>query len=214
MKVIDNFFEYLGFLLLLLNAILYLSSYNKLKRIIALKYFNLYLVVTAVVLFTSLSIVLFSENKNNLFLSHFYFIFQFLLLSLFYKEDFNPIQKRTVNLILILVPLALCIQYAMNPTLFKRFNIFEVFITSFPLVIYSIFYLYNSLSHQGRFMYINAGVLMYITTSTLIFILGDYLSMFRDNDAIRSIWTINKILYVGYLSLILVEWKKLQVKNK
>ena len=57
-------------------------------------------------------------------------------------------------------------------------------------------------------MYINAGILIYITTSTLIFILGDYLSLFTKNQAIKNIWLINKVLYVIYMILILIEWKK------
>ncbi|WP_156112526.1 hypothetical protein [Lacinutrix jangbogonensis] len=107
----------------------------------------------------------------------------------------------------------LTIQYALNPSLFEKFNLLEIFITSFPLVIYSIFHLYNSLSKAGKFMYINAGVLIYLATSTLIFILGDYL-INVDREITADVWFLNRVFYVGYLVLILIEWKKSLLKTK
>ena len=64
-------------------------------------------------------------------------------------------------------------------------------------------------------MYINAGILIYLTTSTLIFILGDYLSGIS-NAAVKNIWFINAVLYVTYLVLIFIEWWKnfRVIKNK
>lgn len=64
-------------------------------------------------------------------------------------------------------------------------------------------------------MYINAGILIYLTTSTLIYILGNYLASYK-SDLITHIWFLNKVLYVIYMSLILIEWKTniLPLKNK
>ena len=75
-------------------------------------------------------------------------------------------------------------------------------------------HLYNSLTKKGELMYINAGILIYLTTSTLIYILGDYLSNQR-GIVISNIWFLNKVLYVVYISLILTEWKMsiLPLKN-
>lgn len=116
---------------------------------------------------------------------------------------------------MVLVIITLIIQYSIKPSLFFNFNILEIFLTSFPLVVYSIVHLYNSLSRKGQFMYVNAGILIYLTTSTLIFILGDYLASER-SDLIRKIWYLNKVLYIGYLVLILMEWKNYSqpVKSK
>lgn len=212
MAVIDDFFEYLGILLLLINAILYIWSYRKSKNPVALRYFSLYLAITFIILFASLIITL--NIGNNLFLSHFYFVSQFILLSLFYREEFNANQKKGLYLMSTIILIILGIQYITNPNLFFKFNILEIFLTTFPIIIYSIVHLYNSLSTKNRFMYINAGILMYLTTSTLIFILGDYITTYIRsvptirNDAIVNIWFLNKVLYVGYLLLILFEWKK------
>lgn len=206
MKFLEDFFEYFALFVLLINSILYAKRYKRLKTFIAFSYFVYYLSTSLVILLVS---DIFAFLKlNNLFISHFYFLSQFLFLSLFYKSLFNHKQQKLVTFILILVLLSLTIQYNLQPELFSKFNILEIFLCSFPLIIYAIIHLYNSLTQKGTYMYINAGVLIYISTSTLIFILGDYLSQFSKSQVVKNIWLINKILYVVYLFLILIEWKK------
>lgn len=211
MKVFDDVLKNLSLVLLLINVILYAYSYLKGNKSKAVKYFAIYLTLTFCVLVASLLIVDYHEllhiKQNNLFLSHFYFIFQFIFLTLFFSQLFNKKQRRSQKIISAIVFSVLIIQYTWNPELYYKFNLLEIFITSFPLVIYSIFHLYNSLSKSGKFMYINAGILIYLSTSSLIFILGDYLSKI-DRDIASYAWFLNRIFYVGYLILILIEWKK------
>ncbi|WP_397364468.1 hypothetical protein [Olleya sp. R77988] len=174
----------------------------------------MYLVSAFLVLTISLLIVQLVERPNNLFLSHFYFILQFVFLSLFYRELFTKKQIRYLHIVSTLVITTLIIQYTNRPSLFYKFNLLEILITSLPLVIYSVIHLYNSLTKPGKYMYINAGVLIYLTTSTLIFILGDFLASQKGVMSVKGIWFINKILYVGYLILICIEWKKNLWKTK
>lgn len=212
MELIDDVFENACVLLLFINSCLYIWSYSKSKKAIALKYFSVYLIITFIITF--ISIIMAGKGENNLYLSHYYFVFQFIFLSLFYRTLFPKHQKKVVIYILFVILSVLVIQYIFNPNSYYKFNLFEIFITSVPIIIYSIVHLYNSLSKKGEYLFINAGVLIYITTSTLIFILGNYLSAFENNTN-TYIWVINKVLYAVYLILILVEWKKLnwQVKN-
>jgi hypothetical protein len=65
-------------------------------------------------------------------------------------------------------------------------------------------------------MYINAGILIYITTSTLIYILGNFLATQDNNIAVTNIWFLNKVLYIVYMLLIMLEWKMIfwSVKRK
>ena len=213
MAFIDLFFEYAGIALLFVNTCLFLKSYSANKGVMAFIFFTVYLLLTFCILFAGFILAL--NKTNNLYLSHFYFIIQFVVLSLFYKTLFTQKQGTWITVILVSVLTILGIQYAFDLSLFFRFNILEVFLTSFPLVVYSIIHLYNILNKVGTFMYINAGILIYLSTSTLIFILGDYLSGFQ-NQIIKNIWFLNKVLYTGYLILIFLEWKKhLQpVRNK
>ena len=213
MRQLNDFIQLLGLFLIVLNAILYLKSYIFNKRSVTLLYLTLYLFICAVIMI--ISSYLGYKGDSNLHYSHLYFISQFIFLSLFYKSIFKTNQRKWVTTVLIIILLVLTIQYINKPELINKFNLFEIFVTSFPLIIYSGMHLYNSLSKKGEFMIFNSGVLIYITTSTLIFILGNYLSGFF-NDTIRSIWLLNKVLYVIFLLLILIEWKKtiLRVKSK
>lgn len=90
MRDISSFFEYLGILILFLNTILYFKSYTS-KKCMAFKYFSIYLGVSLAIVFTTSTLAYY--KIDNLYLSHFYFIIQFLLLSLFYRELFNTTQK-------------------------------------------------------------------------------------------------------------------------
>ncbi len=215
MKLINVFFEYTGIILIFINALLYLIGYKHFKSVLAYKYFSWYLFISFLV--STSAFVLAKLEITNLFLSHFYFISQFLLLSLFYSALFKKNQKKYVFIVILLVCVILAIQYALKPSLFYHFNLFEIFITSLPIVVYAIIHLYNSLSNTNKFLKINSGVLIYITSSTLIFILGNYISYEAMNsDVKRNIYLINKILYVVYLTLILIQWKTSfqPVKNK
>lgn len=204
MKLFDKFFEYLGLILILVNCILYISSLKK-DSPKSYKIFTLYLLVSCI-LFLIMFVLAVFENPN-LFISHYYFISQFVLLSLFYKQLFKTKQKLLVNYIGVFVFITLIIQYIIQPERYFSFNLFEIFLCCTPLVLYSIIHFYNSLARPGSYMYINTAVLIYISSSTLIFILGDFLSGI-DSPLIKLIWTMNKVLYVIYLSLILMEWKK------
>ncbi len=214
MNMIDEFFGYLGILLIILNSFLFLYSYKKYGRNLSYKFFSFYLICALIV--NLVVFILAKYSINNLFLSHYYFISQFILISLFYKSLFNKNQGDIVSVVFLIVISILGFQYIIWPELYFKFNTTEVFLTSFPLVVYSIVHLYNSLNKPGKFIYINAGILIYLSTSTLIFILGDYLSSISNSKAVNNIWFINKVLYVIYLLLILTEWWKNYrlVKNK
>lgn len=209
----DSLLKNIGLILLFINALLFTFSFLKSKsKNKAIKYFVIYLVLTFCVLLGSILIIDIQKklgfDKNNLFLSHFYFIFQFVFLSLFYRVFFTKKQQYWVNSIFVLVALVLSIQYFKDWTLFLKFNLLEILITSFPIIIYAIMHLYNALGKPGKYMYINAAILIYLSVSTLIFILGNLINTIDDRSISVSVWFLNKVFYVGYLILILIEWKK------
>ena len=73
---------HIGEFLLLLNLILYLKGFSKQAK--AYKIFAFYLILVGVI--EVVSGTLKQLQHNNLFLSHFYFIGQFILLSVFYHN--------------------------------------------------------------------------------------------------------------------------------
>ena len=214
MKLISSFFLYTGFVLIFINVIVYLIGYKQNRKALAYKFFTMYLIISCVISYTTF--ILAKQKIPNLHLSHAYFIGQFILLSLFYWSIFKQKQKKYVLITISVIILILAIQYTCKPNLFYKFNLFEIFITSLPLVVFAIVHLYNSLNKTNNYLIINAGILIYIASSTLIFILGNFLSNADMNDAVRNIYMINKILYVVYLTLILMQWKTSfrPIKNK
>ncbi len=213
METLDEFLKYLGLLLNVVTATLFIYSYKKNHRNLSFRLFSIYLIMSLIV---NLSVFILAQFKiHNLYFSHYYFILQFILLSLFYRTLFSKNQRRIVLIVLGVVLCLLVIQYALWPELYFKFNTTEIFLTCFPIVVYSMIHLYNSLNNSPKYMYINAGILIYLTTSTLIFILGDYLSGIS-NAAVKNIWFINAVLYVTYLVLIFIEWWKnfRVIKNK
>ena len=201
--MLSTIFENLVILLIIVNTFLYLRSYKYNSSNTSYKLFCLYLICSLIV---NVCVFILAEYQiNNLYFSHYYFISQFIILSLFYRPLFTKNQRHIILILLVFVLGILAVQYSIAPELYFRFNTTEVFITCFPIVVYSIMHLYNSLNKPSPFMYINSGILLYVTTSTLIFILGDYLSS-TSGVSVDNIWFINKVLYVIYLVLILAEW--------
>ena len=141
----------------------------------------------------------------NLFMSHFYFIFQFLFLSTFYyhllKDTF---QKDIIISSVILCALVLGIQYALDRSLFHKFNLLEIFITSLSLIIYSSFHLYNLLNEKKEYYYINVGLLIYLFGSTVVFLTANLLLSLK-SDAFKSINQLNVYLYIVYQLFIMYE---------
>ena len=217
MKIINDVIEYLIGALLFINPILYAYSYLKGNKSKAIKYLVIYLTFSFCFAVAMEIIIIFHEQlniiKNNLFLTHYFFIFQFIFLSLFYNQLFTKKQKKYQIIITILGFLILFVQYALNRDLYYKFNLLEILITSLPLVVYSIFHLYNSLSKSGKYMYINAGILIYLSVSTLIFILGNLLITI-DISLASHMWILNRLFYTIYLALFLIEWKKSLWKTK
>lgn len=150
---IDPLFKYLSVFFLFINACLYIWGCRIHKCTVALKYFTAY--ITIICTIQIVAFVYAHFKKNNLYLKHFYFIIQFVVLSLFFGELFTRTQKKVISCILVIIILILGIQYYTTPILFYRFNNLEIFITSIPLIVYSIVHLYNSLNKPPKYMYIN-----------------------------------------------------------
>lgn len=193
-----------NYLLMLINLVLFLIQFKKLNK--AFRIFTLYLLVISIIqLITSY----YSRNgMNNLFLSHFYFFLQFLLLSFFYYTILKvPLQKKVVLIGLVVCTAILGIQYYFDPSLFFGFNLFEIFITSFLIVIYAMFHFYNIMNESKEYYYLNTGIFIYIFGSTVLFLTGNILSTL-DQSYGKNIWALNGMLYIIYQIYIFIEWKR------
>jgi hypothetical protein len=194
----------IGYALLFLNLVLYLKVFFKQGK--AFKIFTVYLLGTVLVQITSKIFMILYDN--NLFLSHFYFIGQFVLLSLFFKSLFKTkTQKTIVNWFLIIGILVLALQYLINPSIFFKFNLFEIFVTSFLIIIMAAIHLYNLLSEEKVFYYCTLGILLYLSGSTILFFVGNLTAILSTEYQFLP-WTLNGVLVVIYHCFILFEWRK------
>ncbi|AXT53895.1 hypothetical protein D1818_24900 [Aquimarina sp. BL5] len=197
--------SHLGTFILFINTVLCIKSFS-LKRRRAFNIMSVYLTVT----FTIIIITSYYQSKgmNNLFLSHFYFVCQFMFLSFFFKNLLiNKTQRKIINIILVGVVITILFQYLYKPNLFYKFNLFEIVLTSVPLIMYSIVHFYNMLGKEKEYLYINSGVFLYLTGSTLLFVAGNYIV--SSNSVLnKSIWIINSVLFIVYQILIFIEWRK------
>lgn len=206
-----NIFVNIGYLLLFINCILLLKGISKNGK--TFKIFTFYCVAMfAVQMATNITGKM---HIRNLFLSHFYFILQFIILSFFYyillKENF---QKKIIISCLVLCLSLLSIQYALDWNLFFQFNLLEIFITSLPLLIYATFHLYNLLNKKKEFYYITIGLLIYLFGSTVVFLSGNLLLSLNSTHAFKVIMKLNVYLYVVYQLFILYELVTVYVINK
>ncbi len=194
----------IGYLILFFNLILFIKGFANQGK--AYKIFTWYLGVVFTI--QIISNIFMRMNTNNLFLSHFYFIGQFILLSFFYitvlKEEF---QKKLVKAGLVIGLLALSIQYAYDTSLFFKFNLFEIFITSFLLIIYATIHFYNMLNEKKEFYYINVGLLIYLLGSTILFLVGNLTAILSPKMSLFT-WILNALLIIINQFFILIEWKK------
>jgi hypothetical protein len=186
---------------LLVNTALYVKAY---KKSVSLNIFTLYLCVTLVI---QLSFnYLFFQKTNNLYLSHYYSIFQFILLSLFYRKIFKTAQlKRIVEIIFATVIIILTTQYINKPQIYFEFNLLEIVLTSLSIVTFSVIYFYQSLTEKMEFMYLNYGVFIYLLSSTLIFCSGNFVSSIEVLIG-RILWFIESVLFIVYQILIFIQW--------
>lgn len=201
----NQILAYIGYFFLLVNFILFVRNYSKQSK--AYKVFTFYLgLIVGIQIFSE---ILIQQKTNNLFLSHFYFVGQFILLSFFYFSLLGKVQvqRKIIKGGLVLGILILAVQYYIDPSLFFKFNLVEIFITSFVLIIFSTFHFYNLLNEKKEFYYINIGILMYLFGSTVLFFVGNLMASL--SPVINKIpWIMNSVLYIIYQIFISIEWYK------
>jgi hypothetical protein len=200
-----------GLALLLINSILFIGNRKDKGRIY--QYITIYLSLQFLVELLCNIIGILNPN-SNFFLSHYYFVIQFILLSLFYRELLkNTILKKIVSFNLVIILLILSFQYYQTSSLYWKFNYFEIESTSIILILYSIIYFYENLKGTYRYFYFCLGLTFYLTSSCLIFLSGNTELVFFKEPFYFDIWIFNSLFFIMYQIFIYKEWKYL-IKNE
>ena len=195
---------YIATILLIINTVIYAKALSNNGK--AFKMFSVYLILICIVEILT-KIVGSLLHQNNLFLSHFYFIFQFITLSIFFKI---LLKNDIIYFLLIMISVCLGYQYLSEPSLFGKYNSIGISLTQGILIVYSLIYLYHSLqSKYPDFLIVNIGIFIYLLTSTLIFASGNL--VFNLNIPRKTYFLLlklNAILYILFQILIFIEWRK------
>lgn len=199
----DDFIIYSGYLLLLVNLILYsYSFFIKKKGII---FYVVFLVFSF--LLQMLSEVLFLLKMNNLVLFNFFFIGQMVLLGLFYNKLMQTARQKIFIIgSIILGLLILSVNFFLEPSQFFKFNLFQIALTSLLVVVFAMIHLYNILAGEKKFYYVTVGMIIYLLGSTVLFFVGN-LTIGLSTEFKFFTWTLNAILVVLNQLFVLFEWK-------
>ena len=187
-------------------CLLYLIGFFKHGK--AYKIFTIYLIGVLSIDYVSSN--LYSWFRiYNVFMHHFYELFQFVILSYFFSLLLKTrAQLFTVYILLIVLPIFLLSRYLINPNLFFEYNLFETYLTTMPLIIYSSMHLYNNLGEKSEFYYGNVGLLFYLFTSTFIFLLYRlYIVLEMDDDLNFTMINLNIILQYIKFAFFFYQWK-------
>jgi len=187
-------------------GILYFIGFVKNSK--AYKAFTLYLLCIGLIQVVSYFYGRGWLRESNLFLSSYYFISQFILLSLFY---YYLLKKSSIKYILYSVLGLLCIQYFVQPNVFVEYNPIGITVTQIILVIYSVYYFYISLSGKRDFIISNIAIFFYLLSSTLIFASGNLVLDLEISKTTRFILiNVNRVLIVLFQGMVLVDWFRLR----
>ncbi|MBO9690574.1 hypothetical protein [Chryseobacterium sp.] len=208
----DHWIEILSLIgkgILLINLAVYCIGFSKTGK--AYTFFISYLawiLICEIVFY-----VLNSQKINNLFFSHYYLIGQFVLLGLFFHEILTEkYQKKTALILLMSIPVILFIQYMIYPEKYYVFNLFEIFVTSYSIIVLALFHLYNILDTEKKYNYISLGLLLYLISSTVIFLSGNLYTV-MNRKLHKEIWVFNVVMFIVYQIFILAEYLSSRRKN-
>lgn len=203
----------LGLFFLLFNTIYGL----KIKKEIAQTSFVFFISYVAIMLIIEIfcHVLGFLKPSSNIFISHFYFNLQFILVSAFFIFLFQK-SKEIQRRILLISAVVFCIvigSYLTEYFSFWKFNLLEIGLTSLVLVSYIFFYFYVNLERKNvPFYNFFAGLAVYLLSSCLIFLTGNVELVFVEEPLI-DIWVFNSILYILFQYFIFKELKNFKVKK-
>jgi len=200
-KFFDTISEVVHYLSII-YPILYLLGYRYYSK--AYKIFSIYLIGITLIQLTMRIVIKADLTETNLFMFVYYFVFQFIALSIFYKKLLN---FKWVHYVTAAALVFFAFQYIRDPNMYFRYNPIGVIIGQGIIVIYSLLYFYKLLSEKGEFMIVNIGVFFYLLSSMLIFASGNLALNIELSENVPMILSqTNLLLYLIFQILIIIEW--------
>ncbi len=169
------------------------------------KVFLLYLVSLSLIELACHIIGILKPN-SNFFISHFYFIFQFTFLSYLYSKLIrDKLFNKLIAVVYFSQILILGYMYVSNPSLFWKFNEYEIIATSLILVFYALYFIYKEIDKVHYYYNFSIGLILYLLCSVSIFLNGNLEFVLIENPHI-DIWIFNTIFYIVFQFMIFREY--------
>jgi len=192
-----------GIFLSLINVFIWTTKFSKQGK--TYRIFTIYLIVIFCI--QLISNIMMRYLINNIYLSHLYFCSQFILLGLFYHSIFQQeLHKSLLKIALVAGLLIIVIQFSLDFSLFFKFNLLEILVTSSLIIVFATIHFYNLLNEKNEFYYINIGLLIYLFGSTILFLLGN-VTVLLSSTWNLVVWTLNALIFIVFQFFILIEWK-------
>ncbi|NVK66119.1 MAG: hypothetical protein HWE22_16130 [Flavobacteriales bacterium] len=157
------------------------------------------------------SMLFWTFEMNNLTVLHVYSLFQFIAFSAFFWTTTQRRAKRqSILIITVVISILLIINSIWNESL-RDFNSLGVFVSNGTIVVYSVLYFFEVLgsdSYTKNHLIVNAGILLFMCESLVVFLFGNYLKEVKFIDQI-GLWLTHAITY--FLFLILIYWNHVKL---
>lgn len=151
--------------------------------------------------------LLMKMDKENLIVMNFFFIGDMVWMGLFYASILkNKMQIKVVKSLLIFALLLLLVQIMREPDQLFKFNLFEIAITCLVTIVFALMHLYNMLTGKKVYYFFTIGLLLYLCSSTILYLVGGLTVNLSDSMKLVT-WNLNAILLVVFYLFILYEWK-------
>lgn len=141
--------------------------------------------------------VLRNMDVSNLFLTHYYFTGQALILSVFYNKLLgSKATKKVQRLLNMILYAVLILNMLFGNYRYILFNHVEVIITNLIVIVNILLYLYDHIDKPKVYYISSAALLVYTISSTTVFLSGNLLISMYKPGYTRYIWIINIVLFL------------------
>jgi hypothetical protein len=150
-------------------------------------------------------------NLNNLTILHIYSLFEFVAFSAFFWSTTQKTSKRKwIFIVSGIVSCLIIVNSIWNEPL-RDFNSLGIFISNGTIVVYSVSYFFEVLGADvktKKYLIVNAGILIFICESLVVFLFGNFLKEVALIDQ-AVLWYTHISTYIVFLLLILWNYAKL-----
>ena len=117
----------------------------------------------------------------------------------------NKIFSKIILITYITQMVILIAMYILDPSLFWKFNEYEIISTSFILVFYALYFIYKEMDKVHYYYNFSIGLILYLLCSVSIFLYGNLELVLIENPHI-DIWIFNTVFYIIFQFMIFREY--------